>query len=134
PPRAASSRAYRAAGRTRTSARPVRLRRSCLATHSPRLADSSWWRTPSSAGRAERAARRRARADEGVRPHELQSPIPNHLAIHLRAPLARPLLRREIDVHDAESLGVAEGPFEIVEEGPDEVAADVDACAHRFAE
>src|SRR5206468_3830389 len=40
-------------------------------------------------------------------------------------------LRGEVDVDDAEALGVAEGPFEIVEERPDEVAADVDSRRDR---
>jgi len=37
-------------------------------------------------------------------------------------------------VDDAEALGVAEGPFQVVEERPDEVAADVDSGLDRGAE
>ena len=52
---------------------------------------------------------------------------PNHLPVKLRALLQRSFQRGEVDVDDAEAFGVAEGPFEVVEEGPDEVAADVRA-------
>ena len=55
----------------------------------------------------------------------------HHLGIELRALLQRPFQRREVDVDDAEAFGVAEGPFEVVEEGPDEVAADVGAFGDR---
>ena len=44
-----------------------------------------------------------------------------------RARLRRALLRREVDVHDAEALRVAEAPLEVVEQRPGEVAAQVDA-------
>ena len=54
-------------------------------------------------------------------------PRPNHLRVKLRAFLQRSLQRCEVHVDDAEAFGVAEGPFEVVEEGPDEVAADVGA-------
>src|SRR5258708_18898400 len=51
----------------------------------------------------------------------------------MRARLHRPLLRFEIDVDDAEPLRVAEGPFEVVEEGPDAEAAQIDAAAYRLS-
>src|SRR5580765_4213365 len=41
------------------------------------------------------------------------------------ASLRDPALRREVDEHDAEALGVAVLPLEVVEERPDVVAADV---------
>src|SRR5205085_4862394 len=110
----------RAAGRTRTSAvRSIPPFRAQTGMSAPHLVGQTFLSGHSQS--AGRAARRRARADEGVRPHELQAAVSYHLAIHLRAPLPRPLLRREIDVNDAEALGVAEGPFEVVQEGPDEV-------------
>ncbi len=43
--------------------------------------------------------------------------------VEVGARLGRPLLRREVDMDDAEALGEAPGPFQVVEEGPDEVAA-----------
>src|SRR5450759_1825760 len=36
-----------------------------------------------------------------------------------------------VDVDDAEAFGIAEGPFEIVHEGPDKIAFQRGALAHR---
>src|SRR5262249_1146701 len=47
--------------------------------------------------------------------------------IPVRAFLGDPLLRLVVDVDDPEPLRVPLGPFEVVEQRPDEVAADVDA-------
>ena len=44
------------------------------------------------------------------------------------ARLRRADLGGEVDVHDAEAVGVALGPLEVVEERPHEVAAQVDAA------
>ena len=55
----------------------------------------------------------------------------DHVRIEARARLGRALLRREIDVHDAEAFGESERPFEIVEQRPCHVAAHVAARADR---
>ena len=47
--------------------------------------------------------------------------------VEARAVLRRPPLRSEIDMHDAEALGVTERPLEVVEQRPREVAAQIDA-------
>lgn len=49
----------------------------------------------------------------------------HHLAIPASAVFAPPLMRFEIDVHDAETLVVAECPFEVVEKRLAEITADV---------
>jgi hypothetical protein len=41
------------------------------------------------------------------------------------------VLRREVDVDDAEALRVSERPLEVVEQRPAEVAAQVDAVGDR---
>jgi len=46
------------------------------------------------------------------------------LAIPVEAVLGHPLERRIVDIDDPEALRVAEAPLEVVEEAPDEVAAD----------
>src|SRR6185437_13625821 len=38
-----------------------------------------------------------------------------------------------VHMHDAESLGKAKGPFVVVEQRPDEIAAQIHALAHGFA-
>ena len=48
-----------------------------------------------------------------------------------RAVLRGAFLRGEIDVDDAEALGKAERPFEIVEQRPDQIAPDVGARVDR---
>src|ERR1700674_1782217 len=54
------------------------------------------------------------------------------LAIGEVALLRRTLLRREIDMHDAEAAFVALHPLEIVEEAPAEIAAQVGAVGARL--
>src|SRR3546814_2968798 len=49
----------------------------------------------------------------------------NHVAVEMRAVLERARLGLEIDMDDAEALGIAERPFEIVEQRPQHVAAHV---------
>src|SRR5437879_5562298 len=51
-----------------------------------------------------------------------------HLAVKHPAPLDRPLLARVVHVHDAEPLRVPLRPLEVVEQRPDEVAAQIDAA------
>src|SRR5690606_20362098 len=55
----------------------------------------------------------------------------DHITIEPAAPLDRPLLRLEVDMHDAEPLREPCGPFEIVQQRPDVVAAYVDALLDR---
>src|SRR5580704_2009664 len=45
----------------------------------------------------------------------------NHFAVPLSAEFGRPLLRLEIHVVKAESLAIAVGPFEVVEQAPEEI-------------
>src|SRR3546814_15821698 len=47
----------------------------------------------------------------------------NHVAVEMRAVLERARLGLEIDLADAEALGLAERPFAIVEQRPQHVAA-----------
>src|SRR3954447_23137565 len=69
----------------------------------------------------------------------LQTPLNAMLATGARdevaVPEARPLghapLRRVVDVHEPEALGVAVLPLEVVEHRPGEVAPDVDPVGHR---
>ena len=53
----------------------------------------------------------------------------DNAGVAARARLERTPLGGEVDVHDAEALGVAQGPLEVVEQRPDEVAAQVDPVA-----
>jgi len=53
----------------------------------------------------------------------------NHLGIEPGAGLERPPLSGEIDVNQPEALGIAVGPFQIVQQRPGEIAAQVDAAA-----
>ncbi len=55
----------------------------------------------------------------------------DHSRIEMRARLRRALQRLVVDVHQAEALGEAVGPFEVVEQRPGEVAADVGALPDR---
>src|SRR5436190_376218 len=52
-------------------------------------------------------------------------------AIPSSAVLRDPPLRGVVHVHQAEAGHVALGPFEVVEQGPDEIPAQVDACLDR---
>src|SRR6266542_4446573 len=56
----------------------------------------------------------------------------DHLAVPVGAVLPGPPLRPVVDVHDAETLGIAISPFEVVQQRPDEVAANVHALAQRL--
>ena len=51
--------------------------------------------------------------------------LPDHLRVPSAAELRRALLGAERDVDDAEPFVVALGPLEVVEQRPDEIAADV---------
>src|ERR1043165_1510584 len=64
-------------------------------------------------------------------PPELLQYGGDEVAVKKRAPLRRPLLRRKVHVHDPDPLRVAVAPLEVLEQRPDEVAADVDARRHR---
>ena len=58
----------------------------------------------------------------------------DHLAVPQRAVLEVALLGLVVDVDDSEALVVAVGPFEFVDQGPQQVAAHVDAVLdHRQA-
>src|SRR6266542_4221485 len=56
----------------------------------------------------------------------------DHVAVPARAVLEDPALGREVDVHQTEAPGVALVPLEVVEQRPDEVAAQVDALLQRL--
>src|SRR6516164_7841196 len=56
----------------------------------------------------------------------------NHIAKELGARLPGAPLGGEVDVHQAEALGVALAPLEVVEQGPREVAAQIHAAANRL--
>ena len=53
--------------------------------------------------------------------------VPDYLPVVVRARFGRPYLRLIVHMHNAEALGVAMGPLEVVEQTPDEVATDVRA-------
>src|SRR5690242_7955168 len=50
-----------------------------------------------------------------------------NIAVPVVAGLRPALHRFPVDLHQTEMLGVAEPPFEVVEQGPDEIALEVDA-------
>src|SRR3954454_24150672 len=56
---------------------------------------------------------------------------PRDLRVPARAVLGGALEGLEVDVDEPEALGVAEGPLEVVQQRPHEVAAQVDALADR---
>ena len=55
----------------------------------------------------------------------------DHAGIELRARFRRALERAVVDVDETETLGEAVGPFEVVEQRPGEVTADVGALLDR---
>src|SRR5512135_93529 len=65
-------------------------------------------------------------SDDPVLPHDLRVPSGRELG--------GTRLRRVIDVDDAESLAVALGPLEVVQERPEEIAAQVEAFGHGAVE
>src|SRR5476649_2758277 len=56
------------------------------------------------------------------------------VAVPVRAVLQGSLLRRIVDVDDAEALGVAGVPLEVIEQTPKEVALDVHALQARVVQ
>src|SRR5580693_2157797 len=56
----------------------------------------------------------------------------DHVAVPRERRLRCAPLGGEVHVHQAETLVVALGPLEIVQQGPDQVAAHVDACPDRI--
>src|SRR5690606_36192789 len=64
----------------------------------------------------------------------LQPVVFDDLLVPVVAVLRRALQGAEVDVHDAEPLFVAEGPFEVVEQRPEEIAFQVDAGGDGAAE
>src|SRR5205814_7945228 len=70
--------------------------------------------------------------EEAQRPKDDKSNIErrsvrfDHVGIKPRTRLRRPLLRGEIDMHDAEALRVAKTPLVIIEQRPGEVPAKID--------
>src|SRR5215208_485192 len=64
---------------------------------------------------------------------EIRAVGADDLGVEAGARLGGALLGGEVDVDDAEALGVAVAPLEVVEEGPGEVAAEVDAGLDRAA-
>src|SRR5262249_61370248 len=79
---------------------------------------------PSPGGGPARRDRRRERLAVGA----------DHVAVVLAARLDRALLRGEVHGHEAEPEREAAAPLEIVQQGPGEVAAHIDALPHRLAE
>src|SRR5471032_878585 len=63
----------------------------------------------------------------GVRRGSRQRVAGDHFLVEGGAELGRALLRRVVDMDQAEARGIAVDPFEIVEQAPQEIAA------HRYA-
>ena len=56
---------------------------------------------------------------------------PDQLRVPSKRTLRHALLRRVVDIDEAEARCIAGIPLEIVEQGPDEIAADARSCLHR---
>src|SRR5262245_48003943 len=102
------------------------MRASVAASTRPRLCASGHSRgctaSAESAHVAGAALAARAKIRRDARPGN--SALPQEVAIPRPALLQAALLGGEVDVHQAEAPGVTLGPFEVVHQGPGEIAVD----------
>src|SRR5476649_2041055 len=70
----------------------------------------------------------------GVRRGSRQRVAGDHFLVERGAELGRALLRRVVDMDQAEARGVAVGPFEIVQQAPQEIAAHGNPLRRRALE